>query len=317
MPEAVKERTLKQRLLHHGYSETMTYSFIDAGENQRFSTLEPVRLKNPLSRETEVMRTSLVPGLLASFLQNYNRGMNSVRLYEMGRIYPMAGRFIRTTDDQPENLFLGIIASGNVQEKTVHADARPWNFFDLKGDLEMLLESLSIPLDQVTWQAEDSGAGVPPYYHPGVASGMKLRNDSLGVFGQLHPKVCEAYKIKQPVFLAEIPLAPWYRFQAGEHLVEEPAKFPAVRRDLSLVIDQSLNYRAIESTVLEAGILEVRKCFPFDLYLGEKLPSGKKGVSISIVYQAFDRTLVEEEVNGFHEKIVNLLQTKLGAQLRT
>jgi phenylalanyl-tRNA synthetase beta chain len=317
LPEAVKERTLKQRLLHHGYSETMTYSFIDAGENQRFSTLEPVRLKNPLSRETEVMRTSLVPGLLASFLQNYNRGMNSVRLYEMGRIYPMAGRFIRTTDDQPENLFLGIIASGNVQEKTVHADARPWNFFDLKGDLEMLLESLSIPLDQVTWQAEDSGAGVPPYYHPGVASWMKLRNDSLGVFGQLHPKVCEAYKIKQPVFLAEIPLAPWYRFQAGEHLVEEPAKFPAVRRDLSLVIDQSLNYRAIESTVLEAGILEVRKCFPFDLYLGEKLPSGKKGVSISIVYQAFDRTLVEEEVNGFDEKIVNLLQTKLGAQLRT
>jgi phenylalanyl-tRNA synthetase beta chain len=69
--------------------------------------------------------------------------------------------------------------------------------------------------------------------------------------------------------------------------------------------------------VLEAGILEVRKCFPFDLYLGEKLPSGKKGVSISIVYQAFDRTLIEEEVNGFDEKIVNLLQTKLGAQLRT
>jgi phenylalanyl-tRNA synthetase beta chain len=316
LPEAVREGTLKQRLLHLGYSETMTYSFIDASENQRFSTLEPVRLKNPLSRETEVMRTTLVPGLLASFLQNYNRGMNSVQLYEMGRIYPMTGRFIRATDDQPENLFLGIIASGHVQEKTVHADARPWNFFDLKGDLEVLLES-SIPLDQVTWQTEASGASVPSYYHPGIASVMKLGSDSLGVFGELHPKVREAYKIKQPVFLAEIPLAPWYRYQTGDRFVEEPAKFPAVRRDLSIVIDQSLNYAAIQSTVLEAGIREVRKCFPFDLYLGEKLPSGKKSVSISIIYQAFDRTLVEEEVNGYHERIVNLLQTKLGAQLRT
>jgi phenylalanyl-tRNA synthetase beta chain len=314
-PEATKERTLKQRLLHLGYSETMTYSFIDASENERFSALEPVRLQNPLSSETEVMRTSLVPGLLASFLHNYNRGLNSVRLYEIGRIYPSAGRFVPTTDDQPENLFLGIIASGNVQEKTVHADARSWSFFDLKGDLEVLLDSLSIPLDQVSWQEAPEASFY--YYHPGVATVLKLGKEALGVFGQLHPKMCQTYKIKQKVFLAEIPLAAWYRYEAGERFVEEPAKFPAVRRDLSIVIDQSMNYAAIESTVLEAGIREVRKCFPFDLYLGEKLPSGKKSVSLSIVYQAYDRTLVEEEVNGYHEKIVNLLQRKLGAQLRT
>jgi phenylalanyl-tRNA synthetase beta chain len=320
-PEAVKEQTLKQRLLNLGFSETVTYSFVDASENQRFSSLKPVRLRNPLSRETEVMRTSLVPGLLSSFLHNYNRGIKSVRLYEMGRIYPWQGIIMAdclpTTDDAPENQVLGIVASGNVQEKTVHSEARSWNFFDVKGDLEILLNSLSLPLNRVRWQTAVSGGRLPDYYHPAVAAELSIGEQSFGVLGQLHPRICENYKIKQSVFLAEIPLAPWYAYEPGQLFVEEPARYPAVQRDLSIVVDKDIDYRAIESAVLQAGIREIQKCFPFDLYFGEKVPFGKKSVSIGIVYQAFDRTLVEEEVSRYHEMVLNLLQKELGAQLRT
>jgi len=310
--DSVKEQTLKRTLLGLGYSESLTYAFVAAAETQKFSAVLPVRLQNPLSLETEVMRTSLVPGLLASLLRNYHRGTRSVRLYELGRIYAANPNGLPT-----EAPALGMIASGNTEEKSVHNE-KPRNitFFDLKGDLEALLESLSLPVRQILWKAPGKGGSIPDFYHPAVSAELRMGNDSLGVCGQLHPRVCESYKIKQTAFLVEIPLVAWYRYQPPERVSVELPKFPAVQRDLSLVLARDIDSAAIEAVVLEAGIREVQRCFPFDLYFGEKLPSDKKGMSISIVYQSSDRTLVDEEVNQFHETILNLLRSKLGAQLR-
>ena len=311
-PDSIKEGMLKRSLLGLGYTETLTYGFVAAGENEKFSAVQPVRLKNPLSLETEVMRTSLVPGLLASLLRNYQRGTRSVRLYELGRIY-----FANPDGLPSEKPFLGLIASGNTEEKTVHGEKpRSTTFFDLKGSLEALLESLSLPVNQILWRAPGKGGLVPDYYHPAVSAELRLGSDWLGICGQLHPRVCEGYKIKQPVFLAEIPLEAWYRYQPPDRVARELAKFPSVQRDLSLVLDKEIDCEAIEAVVLQAGIREVQSCFPFDLYFGEKLPSDRKGISISIVYRSSDRTLVDEEVNQFHETILNLLRSRLGAQLR-
>ena len=311
-PDSIKEATLKRSLLGLGYNESLTYAFVAAAESEKFSAVPPVRLRNPLSLETEVMRTSLVPGLLASLLRNYHRGTRSVRLYELGRIYAANPDGLPT-----EAPALGLIASGNTEEKSVHNE-KPRNatFFDLKGDLETVLESLSVPVRQVFWKAPGKGGSVPDFYHPAVSAELRLGSDSLGVCGQLHPRVCESYKIKQAVFLAQIPLQAWYRYESPERVSVELPKFPAVQRDLSLVLTKDIECAAIEAVVLEAGIREVQRCFPFDLYFGEKLPSDKKGISISIVYQSSDRTLVDEEVNQFHETILNLLRSKLGAQLR-
>jgi len=311
-PDSIKEGMLKRSLLGLGYAETLTYAFVAAAENEKFSAVQPVRLRNPLSLETEVMRTSLVPGLLASLLRNYHRGTRSVRLYELGRMY------VATPDSLPaEKPVLGLIASGNTEEKTVHNEKpRSTTFFDLKGNLEALLESLSLPLNQTLWRTSGNGGLVPDYYHPAVAAELRLGSDSLGVCGQLHPRISEGYKIKQPVFVAEIPLEAWYRYQPPDRVARELAKFPSVQRDISLVLDKDIGCEAIEAVVLQAGIREVQSCFPFDVYFGEKLPSDRKGISIGIVYQSSDRTLVDEEVNQFHETILNLLRSKLGAQLR-
>jgi phenylalanyl-tRNA synthetase beta chain len=326
-PDSIKEGKLKRSLLGLGYTETLTYAFVAAAENEKFSAVQPVQLKNPLSLETGVMRTSLVPGLLASLLRNYHRGTRSVRLYELGRLYLHGGPKLKSVggkdvdslaSQRHEASFLGLIASGHIEEKSVHNDKpRSTGFFDLKADLELLLESLSFPVDQVFWRSRSKGGLVPEYYHPAVSAELRLGADSLGVCGQLHPQVCEGYKVKQPVFLAEIPLEGWYRYQQPERTTRELPKFPAVQRDLSLVLDKDIDCEAIQSVVLQAGIREVQRCFPFDLYFGEKLPSDKQGISISIVYQSPDRTLVDDEVNQFHETILNLLRSRLGAQLRT
>lgn len=314
-PDLVKERTLKQRLLGLGYSETITYSFIAAAENEKFGDAEPVRLRNPLSLETEVMRTSMVPGLLASCRYNYFRARRSVRIYEIGRLYP-------ADEAHPlrEKPFLGILASGNAQEKTVHSGYRPFNFFDLKGDIETLLESLKMPAGELRWLTRQDGAVIPDYYHPTVSAEFFLGNDSLGVVGQLHPSVSESNKIRQPVFLAEIPLAFWYDFVPAPFQIKEPPKFPAVQRDLSLIVDEDLPYVCVTSAILQVAASEempVQSCAAFDTYAGGVVPSGKKGLGVSIFYQASDRTLVEEDVNRYHETVLNRLREELGAQLRT
>ncbi len=310
--EKIFERALKQSLVSLGYSETITYSFVDAAENGRFSSLEPVLLKNPLSTETEVMRTSLVPGLLASFVRNYNHGIKSIRLYELGRLYSS-----KAASAPREDNFLGIIASGNIQEKTVHSESRSCSFFDLKGDIEILLESLGLPVEKLGCQAKGQNTKIPNYYHPTVSAELRMGEYCLGILGQMHPKVCEQYKIRQPVFLAEIPIETWIRLHTMEKIYAEFPRFPAVHRDLSIIVDEDLDYEAIESTVLQAKIKEVRRLFPFDLYTGENLPSHRKSISFSIVYQAMDRTLVDEEINRYHEQILALLQKQMGAQLRT
>jgi phenylalanyl-tRNA synthetase beta chain len=306
---------LKQKLLDLGYSETVTYSFVAAEENQRFSGIEPVRLKNPISAETSAMRTSLVPGLLSSFRYNYFRARRNVRIYEAGRLYP-------TDAEHPlrEMPFLGMLASGDAQQKTVHAGQRQLNFFDLKGDLEILLDALRIPVHEVQWRDRQGSHQIPDYYHPRVSAEFLLGKESLGVIGQVHPSICESYKIRQDVFLAEIPLVSWYCFQAAPLHVKEPPKFPAVQRDISLVLDKGIPYVQVTSAILQIAPwqgVQVQSCTAFDQVPPEKLAPGKKGLGISIFYQARDRTLVEEEVNNYHEEILKCLEKELGAQLRT
>jgi phenylalanyl-tRNA synthetase beta chain len=317
-PEQALQRELKQTLIHMGYSETMTYSFVDQPESLRFSQRDPIRLSNALSSETEVMRTSLLPGLLHSVQWNYHRGLRSLRLFEMGKIY-----FRRSNLQPDEKLCLAMVATGNAQEKTVHHESRIFNFFDLKGDIETLFASQGVSLKEVTFlaAAKDFGQGmapseIPDYYQSGRSAGFVLEGRYQGFLGQLHPTICEEYKIKQGVWVAEIPLCLWQSSRSDGKVLSEIPKFPSVQRDLSLIVKADLAYTEIESTIEQASIKEIRRVFPFDLYTGEQLPPGKKGISIAILYQATDRTLVEEEVNRYHETIVALLADKLGAQLR-
>jgi len=309
-PEYLRDIPIKEKLLHLGYSETFTYSFVSEDETRRFSQAEPVPLVNPLSSEMGVMRTSLVPGLLGSLLRNYNRGTKTVRLYESGKVF-------HSCCHQPEeSLMLGLILTGNAQDRNVHCPQRPFQFFDLKGDLEALLSSLSVPVDDAKFTSPGESER-PGYYQPGVVAKISCQGRELGILGQLHPEVCDAYKIRQPVFVAELRLAHWYDLEVPERGFSEIPRFPAIQRDLSIIVDQTIDYGRIEATIKSLGLLEIQKIYPFDVYKGEDLPLGKKAIAFTLLFQSLERTLVEEEVNHMLESILEHLKAEVGAELRS
>jgi phenylalanyl-tRNA synthetase beta chain len=318
-PQQVLQRAFKQNLIHLGYSETITSSFIDGSESQKFSERQPIRILNALSSETEVMRTSLLPGLLRSFLWNQHRGLGSMKLFELGNVY-----FRDSSQQCCEEVSLTLLASGNAQAKTVHNDSRAFNFFDLKGDIESLLQSVGVSHAQLCFGSGVDGSenakepgSIPAYYHPGLSIRFSWEGGERSLMGQLHPGLCSEYKIKQPVWVVEIPLRVWPDLRMVDRVFKEVPRFPSIQRDISLVVETGVTYSNIESTIRQAPIKEIQWVSPFDLYKGEHLPAGKKGISVTICYQAFDRTLLEEEVNRYHEIVIALLAEKLGAQLRT
>jgi len=308
-PHQVAEKIVTDKLVNLGYSETLTYPFVDEKDNLRFSSNSGVALLNPLSSETGVMRTSLIPGLLASLSWNYNRSIRSIRLFEIGKIYGWD-----KLGKPREELRLAMLVSGNLQDKSIHVSSQPFTFFDVKGDIQVLLGSLSILSQAVQFKISNTGVN---HWHPGIAGEIWLERTQLGFLGQLHPAICEEYKVKQPVYIAEVWLSVLFPFWKATTKMKIIPRFPSIQRDLSILVDQSVAYAEIESVIWSTGIQELSQVLPFDLYQGDQVGSGKKGISVTLVYQRLDRTLVEEEATCFQQKVLFHLRDKLGAQLRS
>jgi len=194
----------------------------------------------------------------------------------------------------------------------------------LKGDIEALLQSVGVSQAQIRFSSCLDGVGnaeelasIPAYYHPRLSIKFTWEGSERGLMGQLHPGLCGEYKIKQPVWVVEMPLRVWPDLRMVDRAFKEVPRFPSIQRDISMVVETSVTYSNIESTIRQAAIKEIQWVSPFDLYKGEHLPADKKGLSVTICYQAFDRTLLEEEVNRYQEIVIALLAEKLGAQLRT
>ena len=291
-----------------GYSQILTYPFIEEGQNKKFSSVPDIHLKNPLSLENGAMRTSLFPGLLSSLSRNYNRGIRSIRVYEIGKVYQWI-----ESDKAHEELRLGLLISGSIQEKTIHGSALAPTFFDIKGDIEVLLESLSVSKQKIQFQENKKKED---YWHPGASGAIWFEEQQLGILGQLHPKLCSEYKIRQPVFIAEIALQLLYSIAGKTHASRKIPRFPSIQRDLSIVVDEGIKYGEIEAAIWETKIENLSHFFPFDLYQGNQLPSEKKGISITLIYQNPNRTLVEEEAASYDKAILTHLKNKFRVKLR-
>ena len=302
------EKTVTERLLHLGYSQTLTYPLVDAREDLKFGGTRGISVLNPVSSETGVMRTSLLPGLLASLSWNYNRGIRSLKVFEIGKVYGWV-----QPQQSGEHSRVGLLVTGNLEEKTVHGAAKAYSLFDLKGDLETLLEPSTLGDQAVRFEACDK---VDSHWS-GVAAGqIRLGDARLGSFGQLDSGICGDHKIGQPVFAAEIELRQLHPLWRSEPRARKIPRFPAIQRDLSIVVDGDVSYGDIESAIRDTRIEELGWIFPFDLYQGGRLPRGKKGISIRLVYQRLDRTLVEEDANRFDQAVLASLRDRLGAELR-
>jgi phenylalanyl-tRNA synthetase beta chain len=308
LPDAHKDARLRSSLLALGYNEAISLTFISKEDARRFSTAAELDLANPLSDEASVMRTSMVPSMLNMLAYNLNRGTDDVRLFEAGNVFEASG-----TDAMPLELKrISIGATGNVDAEVVRglapgAAARPFSFFDLKGDIETLLA----PFSHWTLYYD---AQTPDYYHPGRSARAVLDGAAVAQFGQIHPDVATARKLRQDVFVAEIYLDQLYQHDLEQVHYEALPRFPAVERDFSFVFDDGVEFSKLYESVCGLGITELRSFVPVEIFRGEKVGAGKYSILMRAKLQSSERTLREDEVAQWSGQIAKALEALGGVQ---
>ena len=306
LPEAQKDSRLRSSLLALGYNESISLTFISKEDARRFSSAAELDLANPLSEESSVMRTSLVPGMLNMLAYNLNRGSDNVRLFEAGNVFEASG----TKALEAKRISIG--ATGSTDAEAVRglapgAAARPLSFFDLKGDVEILLA----PFSHWTLYYDEKTAD---YYQPGRSARAVMDGVTVAQFGQVHPDVAASRKLRQDVFVAEIYLDRLYQHDLRQVRYEALPRFPAVERDFSFVFDDSVEFEKIHQSVAELGITELRSFAPVEIFRGEKVGAGKYSILMRARLQSSERTLRDDEVAQWAGQITKALEGLGGVQ---
>lgn len=301
LPNAAKEARVRSELLALGYNEAVSPTFISPADAQAFSTAKTVILANPLSEEQSAMRTSLVPGMLAMLAWNLNRGINDVRLFEAGHIFELNG------DKSEERRMLSMGATGNAMVASVHASARPYSFFDLKGDVETLLAGFELRNPYFDAQAAD-------YFHPGRSARAVTDGATVAQFGQLLPDIAAARKIRQEIFVAEVYLDRLYALGLRAPRYQPLSKFPAVDRDFSFLFPMNIAFAQIESAIRGLNIVEMQGFRPIEIFRGGSVPAGQYSVLLRAEFQSAERTLRDDEVAQWSAQIINTLERLGGTQ---
>jgi phenylalanyl-tRNA synthetase beta chain len=318
LPDARKDARLRSSLLALGYNEAISLTFISKEDARRFSTAAELDLANPLSDEASVMRTSMVPSMLNMLAYNLNRGTDNVRLFESGNVFEAAG-----TDAMPLELKrISIGATGSVDAEVVRglapgAAARPFSFFDLKGDIETLLAPFShwtLYYDAQLHDEKPDNKKIADYYHPGRSARVVLDGTTVAQFGQIHPDVATARKLRQDVFVAEIYLDRLYQHDLRQVRYEALPRFPAVERDFSFVFDDGVEFEKIHQGVSGLGIAELRSFVPVEIFRGEKVGAGKYSILMRAKLQSSERTLRDDEVAQWSGQIAKALEGLGGVQ---
>jgi phenylalanyl-tRNA synthetase beta chain len=265
-----------------------------------------LRILNPLTEDLSVMRTTLIPGLLETARYNVSWKNSNLKLFELKKVFiPQEGERL-----PKEVKFLVGLAMGFDRDPHWAFSSRPVDFFDIKGCVEDLLEALQIRGLKFN-KAEDI-----PYLHPGKASRVILDHEMLGVLGEVHPQVLSHYEIHGKGYLFEMDFSKMVQAAGEEKRFQALPKFPAVYRDLSVVVDKALESERVMETIRTLRQPFVEEVNLFDIYEGPPIPEGKRGMSYRIRYQANDRTLTDEEVNQYHEKIISRLKEVFPLELR-
>ena len=312
LPHTSIDAKLRERSLALGYNETISLSFISHADAERFSSGSQVlELENPLSEEASVMRTSLVPGMLDMLSWNLNRDVPDARLFEMGSAYELsAGERI-----EPRRMCLGSTASsvraslpvgGALDVSKGEQAAAAEAFRGFKGDLENLLEEFA---GEVSY---DRAAA--DYFHPGRSALALAKGSPVAQFGQIHPSIIEARKLRQDVFIAEIDLEQLYKIGLRKVTYSPLVRYPAVERDFSFVFGDAVTFAEIKNAVSSAGIPELRDLRPVEIFRGGAIGSGKYSILLRVRFQSSERTLREDEVARWSAKVVSALTAFNGVQ---
>ena len=288
-----------------GFSEAINYVMVDGEEAALFApdTPPPVALTNPLQADAAYLRTSLLPRLLRNLAHNLNHGLPAVRLFEVGTT------FRRATPLPDETPRLAFVLAGRGLPAHWSLPRRDVDLFDAKGAIEILGEQLEIPLLRF------SSARIPSF-EDGRSLRMESRGRELGIVGEILASVLDRFGIERPVFGGEVDLSALLSARGEGRRYRPLPRYPAVRRDLAIVIGPGTTFEAIERTIRGRSALPVAEVQAFDLYRGAGVPPGSASLAVQVVFQHPERTLQTQEVQECLDDITAALRRDLKATLR-
>jgi phenylalanyl-tRNA synthetase beta chain len=294
---------LRSQLHARGFQEIMTWSFVSHEDLERLSLDQSAQpLANPLSQEMGSLRTTLLPGLLRTAATNLRRQQSRLKLFETGHVF-IAG------DGWSEQERLGVLIAGRALPESWNADKRAFDFFDLKGEIEQLIRGLGHDRSKLAMRADPR-----PWLHPGQSAIVELDGEALGHAGQLHPATAAELDLDVPVFVAELDLDALRRRLLPEYA--SVSKTPSVRRDLALLVPDSVPAAQIERAAAEAAGEWLHECVIFDQYQGENIESGYKSLAIGLILRHVSRTLTDDEVDSVILGVVKSLKHACNVRLR-
>ncbi|WP_019795733.1 phenylalanine--tRNA ligase subunit beta, partial [Streptococcus sobrinus] len=300
-----KVRTLAEGA---GLSEIISYALTTPEKAVQFAQnpTNVTELMWPMSIERSALRQNVVAGMLDTIAYNVARKNKDIAIYEIGKVFEQKGNPKEDLPNEQDTFALAM--TGLVSDKDFQTAAQPVDFFHVKGILEALFDKLDLVVDYVP---DKSLAAL----HPGRTASLVLAGQTIGFVGQVHPEVAKDYGIPE-TYVAEINLTALQANLQPAQAFVEITKFPAVSRDIALLVDQAVSHQAVLDAIQEAGVKRLTSIKLFDVYAGHNIVHGKKSMAYSLTFQNPDDNLTDEEVAKYMEKITKSLTEKVAAEVR-
>ena len=298
------KKKVKEVLVNSGLSEIYTYGFVSEKDLELSNISDEIKkyaitIQNPLSDEYKLMRPTTVPSMMQTLATNANKKNQSVKLFDLSRSY-------RNIKQEVQN------GEVPLQEEilTVGMYGEDVDFYTLKGMIENILEAINVNHYEVEKETKNAS------YHPGRCANMKVGIDIIATLGEVHPEVLDNYMISQRAYLAEVNITKLVKYAKANKKYTEVPKFPAVERDIAVIVDEQVEVGQIEKIVTKKAKKLLESMQLFDIYRNEKLGENKKSVAYSLIFRDKNKTLSDEEINSTMESIICELEKALGAELR-
>ena len=310
-PKQSTVRNVKNLLSGIGFSEIITYSFIDSADAKNFqsafysaSKAELISLKNPISNDMGVMRPSLLPGLVQSAIRNFSKGQKGLRVFEFGNIFILEGQ-----GERKEKLVFSALVAGAHGNNFWEQTGKFHDYFDLKGVLGSVSRCLKLKLNE-HHKMERS------FMLKGKSVGLMVDGQDCGYLGELSPSIIRQYELPKQCIVFEVDFDLLIKALPKPVRFSSLPKFPETYRDISVLIDKAVASDEVINRINQAGGSLLRRIELYDHFEGNKIQEGKKSLTYALTFQSNDRTLSDEEVNPIFKKIIKTLSTQLGAMLR-
>jgi phenylalanyl-tRNA synthetase beta chain len=288
-----------------GLNEIISWSFMSSKKYQLFGEVrEELMLANPISSDLDLMRGSIIPNLIDSVKKSLARSFKDLSFFEIGPIFHKI--------DQQELVAAGI-RYGMTAKKNIYHDMRAFDVYDVKADVLEALLGLGITTDEISLHQ----GGMPNYYHPGRSACLKLGDERIAYFGELHPKLVLEFDLKSPAQIFEIFLDN-VKFKQNLSISNELiSDFQGIERDYAFIIDKSFPVGNLIGLIKALAPQIITGVYLFDLYQGLNLQESQQSVALTVTIQALDHTLTGAEIEQLHQEIIAEVEGKTGGKLRT